>query len=244
MQRKYIEPKWGLANPGSVKVMVNNKGKVIETLSFAQKSHVLFGRHPICDFQLEHSSLSRQHAVLQSSKTGDLFLFDVGSVAGTFLNGKRIKEGVYEKVRNGDVVRFGESTLEYVVSGLLEAPPKQPAMNSNRRVFMSAEEKRKALWSDASASAPAHDPAPARKRPASPPKPAPEAGLNQWDQADFSSESRKNKFMKLMGAGKGQPARTRASPSTAFAPKDSREIYSQLQNQYNRSRLSDDKRGL
>ena len=42
------------------------------------------------------------------------YLMDLDSTNGTFLNGDKLEGARYYEIRNKDVVRFGESTREYV----------------------------------------------------------------------------------------------------------------------------------
>lgn len=52
----------------TVETMKN--GSIVEQRDINQKSHYIFGRTDACDFQLEHPSISRVHAVLQLSSNG------------------------------------------------------------------------------------------------------------------------------------------------------------------------------
>jgi len=42
------------------------------------------------------------------------YLIDLESTNGTMLNGERIEERRYYEIRSEDMVKFGESTREYV----------------------------------------------------------------------------------------------------------------------------------
>lgn len=81
---------------------------------------------------VEHPSCSKQHAVLQfrhvvkkdewGEKKGGvgLYVLDLDSANGTWLNGERVEGRRYVEVRSKDVLRFGGSEREYVVL----VPPK------------------------------------------------------------------------------------------------------------------------
>ena len=43
------------------------------------------------------------------------YLMDLESTNGTYLNGERIEGARYYELRHKDVLRFGESTREYVI---------------------------------------------------------------------------------------------------------------------------------
>lgn len=69
---------------------------------FAIKIVSVIGRSSECDISLAASHLSRRHAKM-FVKDGQLYIKDLDSSNGTFLNGKRIAEA---KVKRGDELRF------------------------------------------------------------------------------------------------------------------------------------------
>lgn len=94
-----------------------------------RKSAFLVGRDKsVADILTEHASCSKQHAVLQyrlfQKPTADglgfendvrPYLLDLDSTNGTFLNGARVDGSRYIELRVKDVLKFGESTREYVL---------------------------------------------------------------------------------------------------------------------------------
>ena len=91
----------------------------------------------MADVPLENPSCSMQHCVLQYREKHVVrqltleehrglfqafvqephvipYLMDLESTNGTFLNGDKLEGARYYEIRNKDVVRFGESTREYV----------------------------------------------------------------------------------------------------------------------------------
>ena len=74
-------------------------GTVVELREVNTKGHYTFGRSDTNDYKLEHPSVSRLHAVLQFSATGESFLYDAGSAHGSFLNKQRLKPQVHVPVR-------------------------------------------------------------------------------------------------------------------------------------------------
>jgi len=67
------------------------------------KSRILIGRHPDCDIVLTEGHPSRKHASLTAREDG-VWLEDLGSANGTFVNEARIENGVL--LQAGDRVRF------------------------------------------------------------------------------------------------------------------------------------------
>ena len=97
----------------------------LDTLHVSRQSAYLFGRNEdIADIILQHPSCSSQHAVLQyralpHKETGKLnclpYLMDLESTNGSFINGVRIDSARYYQLKKGDVLKFGQSTREYVL---------------------------------------------------------------------------------------------------------------------------------
>lgn len=76
---------------------------------------VLFGRlqhERLPTVILEHPSISRTHAAIVMTRDG-LMLFDLKSLHGTFLNGRRIQPNIGEPIFEYDVISFGSSTRQY-----------------------------------------------------------------------------------------------------------------------------------
>eukprot|EP01083_Nonionella_stella_P029948 82262_1 len=115
---KFNPPPWvvkpKLENCG-LKVM--KEGKVISTITqIAQKSYVLFGRNAsMSDIKLEHPSISRRHALIGHGSSGNIYVMDLDSSHGTFVNSTRLKKRKREPLRDGCKVKFGASTREYIV---------------------------------------------------------------------------------------------------------------------------------
>lgn len=75
------------------------------------------GRGEENDFVLGDRWISRNHAMLQSMETGEVYLIDLGSRNGSFVNGRRVSVPV--TLRSGDQLTFGQTELEFY------APPRQ-----------------------------------------------------------------------------------------------------------------------
>lgn len=76
------------------------------------------GRAPdMVDVQIEHPSCSRIHCVVQHRKSGEVYLYDMQSAHGTFLNKKQLPPREYVPLHVGDMVQFGGSTRLYHLTG-------------------------------------------------------------------------------------------------------------------------------
>ncbi|KAL9105000.1 MAG: hypothetical protein Q9163_000097 [Psora crenata] len=133
---KYNEPPEARLPPASQpwRLYIFKSSDLLETLKLYERSCWLLGREKaVVDHATEHPSCSKQHAVLQfrytekSDEWGErkgrvkLYVIDLESANGTSVNGERVPERRYMEIKSGDVLRFGESTREYVA--LL--PPKE-----------------------------------------------------------------------------------------------------------------------
>ncbi|KAG6432679.1 hypothetical protein SASPL_104263 [Salvia splendens] len=83
-----------------------------------QKSEIeeilLVGRHPDCNINLEHPSISRFHLRIHSKPSSrSLSVTDLSSVHGTCISGKRIEPGVTMELVQGDTLKLGESSRLY-----------------------------------------------------------------------------------------------------------------------------------
>ncbi|MBD1881676.1 FHA domain-containing protein [Coleofasciculus sp. FACHB-T130] len=69
------------------------------------------GRSDDNNFVLPDRWISRNHAMLQCTETGEFYLIDLGSRNGSFVNGRRVSIPV--TLRNGDRLTFGQTDLEF-----------------------------------------------------------------------------------------------------------------------------------
>ena len=89
----------------------------------------ILGRRHDCDLRIPLKLVSRRHCQL-SKNDGDLKLRDLGSRCGTFLNGKKVSEGV---VNAGDYIKIGPLTFQLQIDGKPEkAIPPQPKQSQSK----------------------------------------------------------------------------------------------------------------
>lgn len=90
---------------------ISNIGTEIQQL-LQQKGSVIFGRSEGADIKIDNNLVSRQHAKISSSG-GQIFLEDLGSMNGTFVNGQRIKGRV--QISSSDDIIIGR--LRFSLTG-------------------------------------------------------------------------------------------------------------------------------
>ena len=74
------------------------------------KDRTTLGRRPYNDIVIDNLAVSGEHAVLQMTG-GDVFLEDLNSTNGTYVNGKAIKK---KQLVNGDSVEIGKYKIKFV----------------------------------------------------------------------------------------------------------------------------------
>ncbi|XP_015583501.1 kanadaptin [Ricinus communis] len=119
----YKIPEWSGPPCHNYYIEVLKDGSVIDQLDVFEKGAYMFGRIDLCDFILEHPTISRFHSVLQFKRSGDAYLYDLSSTHGTFINKSQIENQVYVELHVGDVMRFGQSSRLYVFQGPTELMP-------------------------------------------------------------------------------------------------------------------------
>jgi pilus assembly protein CpaF len=96
-----------------------------ERLTF-EKPEVVLGKHAECDIVLSNPKVSRRHAKVVT-RNGGLYVEDLGSTNGTFLNGSRI-DGE-KRLAAGDVVEVGPFKVR-IEEGAAKATEATPAGES------------------------------------------------------------------------------------------------------------------
>lgn len=127
----------------------------------------IIGRDPGCDIVISGPHVSRRHAEL-SMRGGKLWVKDLGSSNGTFVNGKRTEEVA---LKNGDEVKFDAMTFKAVGPAEAEDSFDEAEMTQFRPAMAAP---KPAAPAPKPAAAPAAAPAPAAAAPApAPAAPAP-----------------------------------------------------------------------
>ncbi|HVG61119.1 MAG TPA: TonB family protein [Hyalangium sp.] len=94
-----------MAIPLTLKVF--KSGMLLRSQDFT-RDIIKIGRLSSAHLRLEDEKVSRVHSVIEVSAEGALSIIDMGSVEGTYVNGKRVTKG---RISFGDEIRLGETTL-------------------------------------------------------------------------------------------------------------------------------------
>ena len=80
------------------------------------KDKTTLGRRPYNDIVIDNLAVSGEHAVLQMTG-GEVFLEDLNSTNGTYLNGKAVKK---QQLQNGDSIEIGKYKIKFVGDGVAD----------------------------------------------------------------------------------------------------------------------------
>ena len=118
-----LPPSWAAAPARAEAVLVVAKGsEQMERLPIGDHPMYTFGRSLTCDFQLEHPSVSRQHAALVHHQNGGVYVIDLKSSHTTAVNGRPLKPYEATLLREGAHITFGASSRSYRLEGGAPAP--------------------------------------------------------------------------------------------------------------------------
>lgn len=100
-------------------ISLRRRGGESRRETFRGDGVITLGRSPDNDVMLLCPRVSKRHATAQI-KDGELWLRDLASMNGTFLNGTAVREPVV--VRAGDLVHIGDFTLTFEVGRSANVP--------------------------------------------------------------------------------------------------------------------------
>jgi len=89
----------------TVTVAAKAPGTSLRAVLPAPGSDLFIGQATACDIRLEHPLVRAQHARLWRDANGELFIEDKASVAGTYLNGDRLRSR--SRLSEGDTLQIG-----------------------------------------------------------------------------------------------------------------------------------------
>ncbi|KAL3895840.1 MAG: hypothetical protein SGPRY_013416, partial [Prymnesium sp.] len=118
MATQYQPPEWSASPSSRYTLEVLKDGSLQQTHELSSRPFYILGRHAsTAHLLIEHASVSRAHAVVQHRASGEVYLIDLGSTHGTFLNKKRLEPHMYTPLRLGSVIKLGGSSRSLVLMG-------------------------------------------------------------------------------------------------------------------------------
>jgi type II secretory pathway predicted ATPase ExeA len=90
-------------------IILTCKGETLQRISL-DKPRMLIGRNALCDIDIVHEWISRQHAILITNDKSTVIV-DLKSRNGIYVNGERVK---YRVLINNDIISLGDHRLKFV----------------------------------------------------------------------------------------------------------------------------------
>lgn len=107
------------------KVIVSIDGAVVQEVALT-KARITLGRRPYNDIVIDNLAVSGEHAVLHTVG-GEVFLEDLNSTNGSYVNGQAVKK---QLLHNGDSIDVGKSKITFVDTGGVAAQLTEKSGNS------------------------------------------------------------------------------------------------------------------
>lgn len=102
----------------NIRFRIFHNGELVDTRSFEQEV-IKLGRLASSHLRLEDDAVGRMHAVIELGPGGDVRLIDLGSAAGTAVNGVAIDRN--QALSSGDVIEVGAYRLEVAIADAVVA---------------------------------------------------------------------------------------------------------------------------
>ncbi|HEY8207354.1 MAG TPA: adventurous gliding motility protein GltG [Myxococcaceae bacterium] len=201
-----------MAVPLTLKVY---KGEELIASKDYDRDLIKIGRLSSAHLCLEDEKVSRIHAVIDVGQDGAMFVTDMGSVEGTYVNGKRVTKS---PLTFGDEIKVGNTTIQVhetaanlaqAAQGELPQEATQPAANPAEMLGQAA---------SVAYSAPAPVTTPARTRARTPPPPAPEDPPAPADDSFARTERNEVAPEPVAAAPAADPARVRPARRQGTGP--------------------------
>lgn len=92
----------------------DKQGRMLRAFALGENPEVIVGREGSCDIQILAKSVSREHCAIEH--TGESFVLrDLGSTAGTYMNGQRVDK---INLADGMEVGVGPALLKFYDNGI------------------------------------------------------------------------------------------------------------------------------
>ncbi|HJL19197.1 MAG TPA: AgmX/PglI C-terminal domain-containing protein [Sandaracinaceae bacterium LLY-WYZ-13_1] len=112
---------------GSAKVPITfqiYKGEELVGTETLSQDIIKVGKLPSSHLRIEDDNVSRMHAVIEVTSPDEIFIIDLGSAAGTIVNGKKVNK---TQLQNGDEIVLGDTRVTVEIGEAAAAEQVPPA---------------------------------------------------------------------------------------------------------------------
>jgi hypothetical protein len=125
----YIVPFWSSKPLHKYSLDVWREGTIVDEIDITGKEFYVIGRNKIIsDIYMNNMTVSRAHCIIQHKDTGEIFLYDLDSIYGTFINKNQIAKKTYIKLNVGDTFKIGQSGKMFILNGPADLLPDEEAI--------------------------------------------------------------------------------------------------------------------
>src|SRR5690349_829492 len=96
------------------------KGEELLRTETLTQDIIKVGKLPSSHLRIEDDNVSRMHAVIEITGPREIYIIDLGSAAGTVVNGKKVNK---TQLQNGDEIQLGDTRVVVEISGAEEEEP-------------------------------------------------------------------------------------------------------------------------
>jgi hypothetical protein len=114
---------------GQTRFLVTNLAESQPTKVTDVASSWLIGRSATCAITVQHKSVSRRHVVMGHHPSEGLFVTDIGSKNGTWVNRRQLTPTERRVLRDGDLLQLGMLQVEFFLANLGK-PPESPGQTT------------------------------------------------------------------------------------------------------------------
>ena len=95
---------------------------------YLKNNRTTLGRRPYNDIVLDNMVVSGEHCVFELQGIADVYIEDLGSTNGTYINGHMIKSR--QLLRNNDIITIGNFRVQFLATSVHEQPGLQKETTS------------------------------------------------------------------------------------------------------------------
>ena len=104
-------------NSDKIRIGFVKGNQLLKKVAFIKSNpkSIVVGRGDSCDVIISESAISSQHAQLISDRNGDIFIMDLNSTNGTFINDKKIESNVPHRISGNEKIRLAVTNEVQIV---------------------------------------------------------------------------------------------------------------------------------
>lgn len=116
------------------KLLLKFKNKVLQVVDFDDLDEAVLGREPSCDLRVDSIRCAPRHARILHLSSGKTIMQPLDEERFPLVVNDRKQQGEYH-LRHGDVLTFGDYTIEFAESTILYKPASEEEDSEDKRLW-------------------------------------------------------------------------------------------------------------